>query len=181
MHNKKVNDLNINGITVNTIDSSSGIFVGITNAHNWSSHRKSNQGLGPIGSSQVMQNFNLVIDNDLLDVPIENNVLINLPGSKELYNNPAAVETLDGNCNIRQEINNIDVGDINVISMDTNAAVSIGENDANVWSAHSKRNEGTGRSIGVSQHKLNTNVVIDNDLIDAQINDNDNLSVQQTF
>jgi len=91
---QSINDLNINAITVNNIDTLSGIFVGINNAHNWSSHLKNNYGLGPAGSAQVSQNINLVIDNDLMDMPFENNVLINQSGIKEL--NPSKMNTVDG-------------------------------------------------------------------------------------
>jgi hypothetical protein len=176
---QSMNDLNINAITVHNIDTSSGIFVGINNAHNWSSHRKNNYGLGPADSAQVSQNMNLLIDNDIVDMPFENNVMINQAGNKVLKT--MEMEAVDGqtsgmetkeNIGGSQEINNIAVSEINLTAMDTNAAVSIGENSLNGWSAHSKRNEGTGRSTGVAQYKSNTNIVIDNDLIDGTINDN---------
>ena len=176
---QSMNDLNINAITVHNIDTSSGIFVGINNAHNWSSHRKSNYGLGPADSAQVSQNMNLLIDNDIVDMPFENNVMINQAGNKVLKT--MEMEAVDGQISGMgtkddlggsQEINNIDVSEINLTAMDTNAAVAIGENSLNGWSAHSKRNEGTGRSTGVAQYKSNTNIVIDNDLIDGTINDN---------
>lgn len=174
-----MNDLHINAITVNNIDTSSGIFVGNNNAHYWSSLQKNNFGMGPAVSVQVSQNINLVIDNDLIDTPIENNVWINQAGNKEVKamgidtacGQTAYAETgddIDG----KQKINNIDVGEINLALMDTNSAVSIGENSLNGWSAHSKRNEGTSRSTGVAQYNSNTNIVIDNDLIDSTINDN---------
>lgn len=176
---QSMNDLNINAITVHNIDTSSGIFVGINNAHNWSSHRKNNYGLGPADSAQVSQNMNLLIDNDIVDMPFENNVMIKQAGNKVLKT--MEMEAVDGqtsgmetkdNIGGSQEINNIAVSEINLTAMDTNAAVSIGENSLNGWSAHSKRNEGTGRSTGVAQYKSNTNIVIDNDLIDGTINDN---------
>lgn len=180
MHKDTIENIMINAISVNNLDSSSGIFVGINNANNWSSHRKNNIGLGPVDSSQVMQNINLLIDNNFIDMPFDNSVVIKPPERKDLYScygNAAAIVrpemTGEGHSGPMQEINTIDVSEIDVISMDTNATVSIGENSTNVWSAHSKRNEGTGRSTGISQYKLNTNIVIDNDFIDAQINDND--------
>lgn len=152
MQKRIVNHLIINGITVNSIDTSSGIFVGINNVNNWSSLRKSNYGFGTVSNSFVSENFGLVIDNDLIDTPIENHAVTYMNGS--------------------QEVNDIDVKEINVNSLDTNAAVSVGENLLNGWSAHGKRNEATGRSAGISQHKENTNIVIDNDVVDCPINDN---------
>lgn len=176
---QSMNDLIINAISVNNIDTSSGIFVGINNAHNWSSHRKNNYGLGPADSAQVSHNINLLIDNDLMDMPFENHVLINQAGNEHLktmemdvFDGQTSVMETKGNIVGNPEINQIDVSEINLTSMDTNAAVSIGENSSNGWSAHSKRNEGMGRSTGVAQYKLNTNIVIDNDLIDSTMNDN---------
>ena len=84
---QSMNDLNINAITVHNIDTSSGIFVGINNAHNWSSHRKNNYGLGPADSAQVSQNMNLLIDNDIVDMPFENNVMINQAWKQGFKNN----------------------------------------------------------------------------------------------
>jgi hypothetical protein len=151
MQKRIINNLVINGIAVNSIDTSSGIFVGINNVNNWSSCRKNNHGFGSVSNSLVSENFSLVIDNDVIDTPIENN----------------AVTYMDG----RQDINNIEVTEINVNSLDSNAAVSVGDNLLNGWSAHGKRNDGTGRSAGITQNKSNTSVVIDNDLMDCQIYD----------
>ncbi|WP_052352744.1 hypothetical protein [Neobacillus dielmonensis] len=148
---KVIHNLVISGITVNSIDTVSGIFVGINHANNWTTHRKNNYGFGSLSNSQVSQNVGLVIDNDIIDTPIENHVVTNVDGL--------------------QDIQNIDVKEINVNSLDTNAAVSVGENLLNGWSAHSKRNQGTGRAAGISQHSNNTNILIDNDIIDSPIND----------
>ncbi|MCQ6280774.1 hypothetical protein [Bacillus sp. EB600] len=154
MRKKIMNNLILNGINVTSIDTSSGIFVGINNVNNWSSHYKSNHGFGSVTNSTVSDNFGLVIDNDVIDTPIESR----------------AVTYMDGT----QQVNNIDVKEINVNSLHTNAAVSIGDNLSNGWSAHGKRNEGMGRSVGTTMVKSNTNIVIDNDLIDSQIYNNNN-------
>ncbi|MED4205318.1 hypothetical protein [Neobacillus mesonae] len=172
MENKIIHDVNITGITVHNLDSSSGIFVGINNANYWTSQLKANQGFGPLSSSQAIQNINVVVDNDGIDAPIENNVQI--PNRQDFNGvdvKKADEAALVNNHNIIQEIKNIDVDAINVFSMDTNAAISVGENVLDGWSAHSKRNEGTGRSMGITEQILNTNIIMDQDIIDAQMND----------
>jgi hypothetical protein len=148
---KIINNLILNGITVNSIDTASGIFVGINTVNNWSSHRKNNQGFGILNNSFVSNNFSLVIDNDIIDTPVESNPVTYMDGI--------------------QQVNNIDVKEINVNSLDTNAAVSVGDNISNGWGAHGKRNQGIGRSVGTSQLQSNTNIVIDNDVVDSPIVD----------
>ncbi|MBU8785835.1 MULTISPECIES: hypothetical protein [Bacillus] len=147
-----INQVNVYQISVNSIDTSSGIFVGTNYAHNWSSHRKNNYGFGSISNSQISNNYSYVTDNDIVDTPIQNqpNILL---GPKE------------GN------VNEVDIGEINVNVIDTCAAISVGENEVNGWSAHSKRIAGQGRFTGTVQNSQNTTLVIDNDDNDCQIND----------
>lgn len=52
-------------------------------------------------------------------------------------------------------------------------AVSIGENQQNGWSAHSKQNTSVGFLFGLNYTLNSLNYIIDNDYIDAPINDND--------
>ncbi|MGZ4161341.1 MAG: hypothetical protein ACXVNF_11185 [Neobacillus sp.] len=154
MNRKRIiNQVHVNQICVNSIDTSSGIFVGTNYAHYWSSHRKNNYGFGSVNNSQISQNYSYVIDNDLIDTPIHNNPTILFDRINE------------GN------ENNIDIGEINVNVLNSSAAVSVGENDLNGWSSHSKRNFGQGRLVGNIQNTHNSSQVVDSDVIDCQIND----------
>ncbi|RHW41636.1 hypothetical protein D1B31_07925 [Neobacillus notoginsengisoli] len=141
----------VDQINVNSIDTASGIFVGVNYANNWSSHRKTNYGFGSVGSSRISNNFSFVIDNDLVDTPINSN----------------AVSIMERGQNINQ--NQVDVVGINVNVLDSCAALTVGENDLNGWSSHSKRNAGQGRMIGKIQNQNNTMILSDEDLIDSQM------------
>ncbi|MEH7385847.1 hypothetical protein V7147_10605 [Bacillus sp. JJ1521] len=154
------NEININGIYVDMIDSSSGIFVGINNSNNWSSHQKINYGFGTLSSSKVGQNYNYVIDNDFIDFAVENSM--NVEGYQSL--GADAISDIE-----MWENNNFDVKEININSLNSNSAVSIGENVSNGWCSLRKTNQGIGRSSGVTEHKKNTNIIIDNDFLDFQM------------
>ncbi|OCA85078.1 hypothetical protein [Pseudobacillus wudalianchiensis] len=151
---KITNHVNVNQIYVNSIDTSSGIFVGTNYANNWSSHRKNNYGFGSISHSQVSNNYSYVMDNDVIDTPIQNNPTILLDG------------------HMAENQNDIDIGQININVLDTCAAVSVGENELTGWSSHSKRNAGQGRFTGEVHNTQNSSLILDADVIDCEINDN---------
>ncbi|CEG25717.1 hypothetical protein BN1002_00533 [Bacillus sp. B-jedd] len=150
--NKIRNRVMVNQVNVNAIDTASGIFVGINYANNWSSHRKTNYGFGSVSNSHVCGNFSYVIDNDLVDTPINSN----------------AISIIEPGQNINQ--NHVDIVGINVNVLDSSAAVTVGENGLNGWSSHSKRNAGQGRLIGRIQNEKNAAYISDQDIIDSQIN-----------
>jgi hypothetical protein len=62
---------------------------------------------------------------------------------------------------------------INVNTLDTDATISIGENNQAGWDAHSKNTFGNGMFFGNNLSYNNLNVIPDNDVIDAPINDQD--------
>ncbi len=62
---------------------------------------------------------------------------------------------------------------INVNSINTDAAISIGENNLGGWDTHSKNNYGNGSFYGNTFNTVNFNLLSDHDLIDSPINDQD--------
>jgi hypothetical protein len=62
---------------------------------------------------------------------------------------------------------------INVNTLDTDATISVGENNQGGWDAHSKNTFGSGMFFGNTFNSYNLNVIPDNDIIDAPINDQD--------
>lgn len=173
MQKRRVTNLIIKGINVNSLDTASGIFVGINTVNNWSSHHKNNHGFGIVYHSQVTDTFSLVIDNDVIDSPMESHAVTYMDGWKDVQPIDAPTEDhtvtlMDGQPEVPKQI---DIKEINVNSLFTNAAVTVGDNFLNGWSAHRKTNEGTGRTAGISQLTSNTNIVIDNDVIDSPISD----------
>jgi hypothetical protein len=67
------------------------------------------------------------------------------------------------------------VGAINVNSQNTNAAISVGENQLPGWAAHRKVNNGLGFQAGNFLNIGNGTFIVDTDAIDGQIN-NANIS-----
>jgi Spore germination protein gerPA/gerPF len=65
------------------------------------------------------------------------------------------------------------IGAINVNSLNTNAVVSVGENQLYGWSSHRKTNNGVGIQVGIFTNSLNYTIIVDNDLADAQMLDPD--------
>jgi hypothetical protein len=62
---------------------------------------------------------------------------------------------------------------INVNTLDTDATISVGENNQAGWDAHSKNTFGNGMFFGINLTPNNLNVITDNDVIDAPISDQD--------
>jgi len=150
----KVDDIVINfqSITVKSIENSSGIFIGKNSAIGWSAHGKSNQGLGS-ANGKIVRSVNLVYDNDLVDSPVEHRDI-----------------TIDNNMCLSTEVKetaNIAFDRINVTSLTSNSAVSVGQNKQSTWDAHSKANTGiSGADLSLN----NTSLIDDTDIIDSPIN-----------
>ncbi|WP_051263082.1 hypothetical protein [Tuberibacillus calidus] len=68
---------------------------------------------------------------------------------------------------------------ININAMNRDAAVAIGENNQPGWTAHNKANFGLGLQFGISFTANQFNVIADNDVIDAPINDQDGIPGNQ--
>ncbi|WP_042454386.1 hypothetical protein [Neobacillus dielmonensis] len=67
----------------------------------------------------------------------------------------------------------LSIGAININSQNTNAAVSVGENQLSGWSSHRKTNNGFGIQVGLFTNNLNYTLIMDSDVIDGQMNDQD--------
>ncbi|NLZ54995.1 MAG: hypothetical protein GX892_17980 [Thermoanaerobacteraceae bacterium] len=61
---------------------------------------------------------------------------------------------------------------INVLNLNTNSVVAIGENAQSGWDSHSKANTGS-TFHGMSLNSANLITIMDPDVIDASINDQD--------
>ncbi|HEU4964224.1 MAG TPA: hypothetical protein VFV52_10290 [Bacilli bacterium] len=69
----KKQGIQFHNIHVQTINDSSGIFVGSNVAYGWSAHSKRNVGQVTQGSKNkgAKRTYNVVIDNDVIDAPID--------------------------------------------------------------------------------------------------------------
>ncbi len=70
---------------------------------------------------------------------------------------------------------NINFGAINVNAVNRESAIAVGENNQPGWTSHSKTNIGNGIYFGMNITGSVFNNIIDNDVIDAPINDQDNV------
>lgn len=67
----------------------------------------------------------------------------------------------------------INFGSINVMRIEANGTVNVGENNQPGWSAHHKINNGIGSFHGSAVVTNDITTVSDNDVIDIPINDPD--------
>lgn len=137
-----------NKIIVNSIEASSGIFVGINSSYGWRSFRKSNYGLGRCSNCTIQQTFSVVYDNDLIDFPVDDQAV-----HLHLQKSPAEQQ--------------IQFRSIDVNAMNTNSTVAVGESNQAGWNSLGKNNMGDGRHNGINVMRGNANLVVDNDMIDA--------------
>lgn len=147
-------------INVQSMDRQSGIFIGENNkAIGWSAHGKTNNVIGKIGgqSNLIYQNLLILNDPDYIDTPIDDRD-INL-----------SFETAGG-----EETKNFTVDNVNVNAMQQNCVVAIGESRVTGMDANEKVNQSHGSIYGNGNHSiLNHNVNIDEDVLDAIIEDRD--------
>jgi len=145
----------LNSLSVVTLDTTCGVFVGLNRAVGWSSHSKSNSGLGTSGND-CRNNLNVVYDNDIIDTPAEkSDMFLNTAGN-------------DGTGSLDIKFTKIDVN-----ALDTQSLIAVGNNSQSAWDSHSKTNGGLGNLYGASSVAKNINSVQDNDIIDTPINDQD--------
>lgn len=145
--------VSLNNLNVNSVEVNSGIFIGATNmSYGWSSHSKANNGFGSFSNTTVTKSLSVIYDNDSIDSPIvdKKKFFVVKPEKK-------ASKT------------DIQLTDINVNGLKTNAAISIGDVDQEGWSSHNKRNVGGGENNGINTSAYNHVKIIDNDQIDAPI------------
>lgn len=141
----KIGDLNIQ-----SIEGTSGLFIGQTVANNWQSKSKTNQAFGSITQALGKGLIGIIQDNDQFD-------MIN-------HDNKATLISRSGFNNFKDVV--IRVNGVNLNVMETNAAISIGENQQNQWETKGKHNFGTGRMIGKNGLKQIVNTIDDRDGFD---------------
>jgi len=62
------------------------------------------------------------------------------------------------------------LGAVNANSLNTNAAIAVGENQLPAWSAHRKVNNGLGFQVGAFLNTANPTLIVDTDFLDGQMN-----------
>ncbi|MFC5451069.1 hypothetical protein [Paenibacillus aestuarii] len=141
-------------LNINSISSSSGVFVSSVNySIGWSSHSKTNNGLGKFANTSVINCIGTVHDNDVIDSPIDDSDQFTIhTGNQDKPTNTV-----------------INFSEINVNALTNNSTISVGDIEQTGWSSHSKTNVGEGENQGINVSKGISAVIQDNDSIDAPI------------
>lgn len=149
-------------LTVQTISGNAGVYFGNQNVSiGVSSHSKSNQAIGSIGTRNHMHhNVSLVYDPDIVDTPIDDRD-IHVYAPRYHRNNPNVLNTR--------------VDAISCQTITQNAGIFMGETRVNGFDAHEKQNLAYGQTYGNGNGaQRNVNITWDPDFIDGSIDDRDN-------
>lgn len=148
-------------LTIQTISGNSGVYFGNQNVSvGVSSHSKSNEAIGSIGSHNLVQrNLNLISDPDVIDTPIDDR---DIHMYAPTYRNSAP------------NVLNTRVDQIECGTFNQNAGLFIGETTITGFDSHEKQNMGHGQTFGnVNQAQGNLNIIYDPDNIDGVMDDRD--------
>jgi len=143
-------------ININRLDEAAGVFIGNNKANFWRSSSKDNEGFGSANGCRISNTLNMVIDNDEVDSVI--------------YDIQYQNDNIE--CHSDESSNQlINFQTLNVNALNSNSAITMGENKLNHWRTHHKENKGFGNGIGINAFSRNVNTVEDQDFIDTPIND----------
>lgn len=148
-------------LTIQTVSGNSGVYFANQNISvGVSSHSKSNQAIGDIGSHTLVQhNLNLIYDPDVIDTPIDDR---DIHMYAPTYHNSGP------------NVLNTKVDQIDCETITQNAGIFIGETTVTGFDSHEKDNMGHGHTFGnVNQSQGNLNIIYDPDTIDMTIDDRD--------
>ncbi|WP_052339231.1 hypothetical protein [Gorillibacterium massiliense] len=141
-----------NKLFVNTIEDSSGIFIGTNQAIGWSSSSKTNQGFGTLQNSTLSNIASVVYDSDVMDASIDDATSITLA---EL-NHPLRQCAIDFNA-------------IHANVVTDGSAIDLGDNTQLGWRSSLKSNYGFGKSYGSNRVNQVVSMTVDDDAVDAPI------------
>lgn len=147
-------------LTVHTVSGNSGLYIAQHNVvFGISSHSKSNEGFGSVGShNAVFRNVNLVYDPDVIDTPIDDRD-VNVYAPQEVA---------------QPQVANIGFDTINVATITQNSGIFVGDVKITGLDSHEKENLGNSKIYGNQNAEFqNFNCTYDSDVIDTPINDQD--------
>lgn len=137
-------------LTVNSIENSSGVFIGTNHAPAWSSIEKSNQGFGSLTDSVLKDAVNSVFDTDAWDMSVRD----------------ANYAALSETPNQGQQCA-IDFGSIHANTLSNGSAIGLGDNKQLGWRNTRKNNYGSGKNLGSNVLSKIANYTLDNDVWDT--------------
>lgn len=137
-------------IAVQSIESSSGIFIGTNQAAGWRSIEKSNQGFGSLQNAILKNTVNTVYDTDAVDAAFRDATYVSLTEAAS-----------------QQQQCAVEFGAIQTNALNNGSVFGLGDNKQLGWRSARKNNYGNGKHVGsnVSSHTIN--FTMDNDLMDG--------------
>ena len=139
-------------LTVNSIEDSSGIFIGTNHALGWSSYAKTNQGFGVLSDASLSHSVSVVHDPDIVDAGIRDVRSIHLSETPN---------------QAQQSI--VNFGSIHANTLTNGSAIDLGDNKQLGWRTSRKNNYGSSKVLGRSMMKQVAGFAVDNDTVDAPV------------
>ncbi|WP_123041065.1 hypothetical protein [Cohnella candidum] len=139
-----------NRLSVNNIENSSGIFIGVNHAIGWSTSSKTNYGFGHLSDAAVTNVINYLNDSDFVDANMQD------------VRNVSLTETP----NVLQQ-SAVDFHSIHANALNNGSAIDLGDNKQLGWRNSHKVNYAQGKNLGSNQLTQFANFTMDNDVIDA--------------
>lgn len=137
-------------INVQSIESSSGIFIGTNQAAGWRSIGKSNQGFGSMQDSVVKNAINTVYDTDAVDATFRDAVYVSLSEATNQEQQCA-----------------VSFGAVRTNAMNNGSVVGLGDNKQLGWRSARKGNYGNGKQVGRNLSSHTVHFTMDNDGVDS--------------
>jgi hypothetical protein len=147
-----------NKISVNSIENSSGIFIGTNQAFGWKSISTSNEGFGSLHDAFLTNCTNVVFDSDFMDTTIKDVTYIQETEASKAQQSYVEFKSINSN------------------ALNNGSVIDIGNNKQPGWNNSRKTNYGSGRAIGANRYSRITNIVFDNDNVDSPIHIESNIS-----
>lgn len=137
-------------IAVQSVESSSGIFVGTNQAAGWRSIGKSNQGFGSMQDAVLKNAINTVYDTDAMDATFRDATCVSL------------TETPN-----REQQCAVEFGEIRTNALSNGSVIGLGDNKQLGWRNARKNNYGNGKLAGSNLSAHTVHFTMDNDVMDS--------------
>lgn len=137
-------------ITVQSIESSSGIFIGTNQAAGWRSIEKSNQGFGTVQDAILKNTMNAVYDTDAMDATFRDATYVSLTEAAS-----------------QQQQCAVDFNTIQTNALNNGSVFGLGDNKQLGWRSARKSNYGNGKHVGSNVSAHTVNFTMDNDTMDG--------------
>lgn len=137
-------------VIVNSIENSSGIFIGTNQAIGWSAYGKTNQGFGSVSDARLSHAVSVIHDSDIIDASVQDTRNFQISDSTSAFQQCA-----------------VEFRSVNANALNNGSALDIGDNKQPGWRSSRKNNYGNGKYVGANAVAMAASLTIDNDVVDA--------------